>query len=107
MAVEEGRNQVKNRMSVDRGGANETIGNAAPTGNVASDALGSSPPAGTSAAIYGTVFANGAVHVRANDKLTVFGVAGAAAGGFVGIGVAGVLPERQRPAGPRRRRHPQ
>src|SRR5215472_1171047 len=67
------------------------MGSAAPTGNVASDAMGVPPPSGTSAEIYGTVYALGAVHVRANDNLSVFGVAGAVAGGFVGIGVAVII----------------
>src|SRR5207248_6658642 len=73
------------------GGATTSIGSSAPTGNVASDALSSSPPAGTSAEIFGGVTALGGVHVRAGDKLTVNGVAGAVAGGFVGIGVAVII----------------
>ena len=61
---------------------------AAPTGNVASDSLVTVVPAGTSAAIHGTVVAGGGVHVRAKDSLDVNGLAGAVAGGFVGVGAA-------------------
>src|SRR4029077_9887818 len=72
-------------------GATTSIGNAAPGTNVASGALSASIPGGTSAEIFGTVYAHGAVHVRAADNLTVFGVAGAVAGGFVGVGVAVII----------------
>ena len=65
-----------------------TITSAAPTGNVASDALTSVVPAGTSASIQGNVVAGGGVHVRAKDNLTVNGIAGSIAVGFVGVGAA-------------------
>ena len=65
-----------------------TITSAAPTGNVASDALASVVPAGTSASIQGNVVAGRGVHVRAKDNLTVNGIAGSIAVGFVGVGAA-------------------
>ena len=65
-----------------------TITSAAPTGNVATDALAAVVPAGTSASIQGNVVAGGGVHVRAKDNLTINGIAGSIALGFVGVGAA-------------------
>ncbi|MGZ4129286.1 MAG: hypothetical protein ACXVPR_00475, partial [Actinomycetota bacterium] len=67
-----------------------TLTSAAPTGNVASDALAAHVPAGTSAQIQAgsTVVAGRGVHVRAKDNLSVTGIAGSVAGGFVGVGAA-------------------
>src|SRR4029077_20173703 len=61
--VDDGEYATNNRLSGDMGGAGSSISSAAPTGNVASDALSSSPPAGTSAEIFGAVLALGGVHV--------------------------------------------
>jgi len=60
-------------------------------GSLVSGDLGATPtPQGTSAEIYGSVAAQGSVNVVANDHLSLSGLAGALAGGFVGVG-AGIL----------------
>jgi hypothetical protein len=61
-------------------------------GSVATDAIAHVPSGGTTATIDSsnanrtTVQAGGNISVIANDVLKIFGIAGAAAGGFVGIG---------------------
>src|SRR6185503_15513355 len=66
-----------------------TIAGGAPEGGVASDSLATAPVApGTVAFIDGNIEAGDSVRIRANDKLKVLDLAGAVAGGFVGIGVA-------------------
>src|SRR5262249_50024423 len=90
--ADDGEYSTNSRVGTSLGGATSSIGTAAtPYGSVASDAMGVPPPSGTSAEVYGTVYALGAVHVRAGDNLSVFGVAGAVAGGFVGVGVAVII----------------
>ncbi len=64
------------------------IAAASPGGSVASSALHTTVPAGTSAQLNGTIVAGHSVHVAASDNLAVTGLAGAVAGGFVGIGAA-------------------
>ena len=54
----------------------------------ATNAVTAPLPSGTVARIEGTIDAGGSVRVRAKDKLDVTGLAGAVAGGFVGIGAA-------------------
>ncbi len=78
------------RISGFTSGATTSINNAKPGGSVASSALTAPSSGGTTATIGGTVVAGGAVRVQANENLTIFGLAGAAAGGFVGVG-AGIL----------------
>ena len=61
-------------------------------GSLATNAIAAVPSAGTTATIDSslahptTIVAGGHVNVIANDVLTVFGIAGAAAGGAVGVG---------------------
>ncbi len=81
---------TNSRISGFTSGATTSINNSAPGSNLASNALTAPSSGGTTATIGGTVVAGGAVRVRANENLTIFGLAGAAAGGFVGVG-AGIL----------------
>jgi len=63
-------------------------------GSIATDAIAHEPNGGTTATVDSstlnptTIVAGGHVNVLANDVLDVFGIAGAAAGGFVGIGAS-------------------
>src|SRR5205823_14575892 len=65
----------------------------------ATNALARTPsttvPPGTFAAINGTIVAGHSVRVRANDDLKVLSLAGAVAGGFVGVGAAVVVTNVQ------------
>ncbi len=81
---------TNSRVSAGTSRASEGVADKAPGDSVAGGAL--TPPTvvpdGTFAAINGTVIAGDSVRIRANDKLEVVGLAGAVAGGFVGIGAA-------------------
>ncbi|HEY3921306.1 MAG TPA: carbohydrate-binding protein, partial [Gaiellaceae bacterium] len=81
---------TNSRISGFTSGATTSINNSAPGSHLASNALTAPSSGGTTATIGGTVVAGGAVRVQANENLTIFGLAGAAAGGFVGVG-AGIL----------------
>ncbi|HEX4526566.1 MAG TPA: hypothetical protein VH108_07475, partial [Gaiellaceae bacterium] len=89
--------RTNSRLISAMGGAQSGITNASPGGTAATDAIGHTPGKGTTATIDSLdpvsfpgkqthVYAGGHVHVIANDVLTVFGIAGAVAGGAVGIG---------------------
>ena len=80
--------KTNSRVSDGLNSPKATLSGAAPTGNVASDALTTVVPAGTSASIQGNVVAGHGVHVRAKDNLTVNGIAGSIAVGAVGVGAA-------------------
>ena len=80
---------LSGRASSHISGGSSQIAGSAPQGGVATDSLATAPvAAGTVAFIDGNVEAGNSVRVRANDKLKVLDLAGALAGGFVGIGVA-------------------
>ena len=88
------QNKTSSRISAALGGP-QTMINAAATnvgGSVATNAINKVPSGGTTATIDSslahptTVIAGGHVNVLAKDVLFVFGIAGAAAGGFVGVG---------------------
>ncbi len=88
------QNKTSSRISSAMGGAQTKLNTAASGvgGSVASNAISQVPTGGTTATIDSslahktTVKAGGHVNVLANDVLFVFGIAGAAAGGFVGVG---------------------
>ena len=81
---------VNTRISNASAGPQSSINTAAAGvgGGVASSAISTVPSAGTTATVDGTVVAGGHVHVWATDNLAVFGIAGAAAGGIVGVGAS-------------------
>jgi hypothetical protein len=77
------------------GGAQDHLNTASSGhGSIATNAITHTPTGGTTATIDSstakptTIVAGGHVNVKANDVLDVFGIAGAAAGGFVGIGAS-------------------
>ena len=78
---------MNSRINTQTSKANASIAAAAPSSPTAS-ALASPAAEGTTASIDGTVIAGGRVRVRANEDLFFQGLAGAAAGGFVGVGAA-------------------
>ena len=83
-------NMVNSRVSAHTTSSSAAISSKAPSGSVATGALTPATPVpdGTFAAVHGTIVAGDSVRIRANDKLEVLGLAGAVAGGFVGVGVA-------------------
>ena len=81
----DGQIMVNSRIATATGGSTSAIATAAPGAHVATGALSTVPSAGTTATIDGTVVAGGHVHVWAKDNLDVNGLAGALAGGFVGV----------------------
>ena len=85
----DGQARTTSRLTSAMAGPQTRINSAASSvgGSVASGAISTVPTGGTTATIDGTVVAgSGHIHVYAKDNLTVFGIAGAAAGGFVGVG---------------------
>ena len=74
----------------EKGTASGELGCSSQSGIVSGALASKEVPLGTSAEIYGNVHAEGNVSVLAHDELTMLGVAGAVAGGFVGFG-AGIL----------------
>ena len=74
----------------EKGTASGELGCSSQAGVVSGALASKEVPKGTSAEIYGNVRAEGNVTVLAHDELKLLGVAGAVAGGFVGVGI-GVL----------------
>ena len=85
-----GNNSTNSRVALALMGPTSSITGGSPGSSLASSALSSVPSGGTTATIDGTVVAGGSVNVLATDNLSGFGLGGALAGGFVGVG-AGVL----------------
>ena len=81
-------NKTDSRIGSHTSDANASISASSPGPNVASTSIATTVPAGTSAAIDGHVTAGGNVKVNADDDLSYNGIAGAAAGGFVGVGAS-------------------
>jgi hypothetical protein len=98
-------NKLSGRISGHMTSSSATIAARAPPSGtgVASGAIeATTVNAGTFAALNGTIVAGHSVRVRANDDLTIVGLAGAVAGGFVGVGVAVlILTSRARPSADR------
>src|SRR6266849_4521046 len=85
---DDGEYSTNGRISDDTAGSKSAIGSHAPGTTVASSALHTTVPAGTSAQLNGTIHAGHSVSVIAGDNLSVTALAGAVAGGLVGIGAA-------------------
>ncbi|TMK24371.1 MAG: hypothetical protein E6G64_17480, partial [Actinobacteria bacterium] len=81
---------TNSRINTTTTDSTSTIAARAPSdGSVASNAIkATTVNAGTFAAVNGTIVAGHSVRVRANGDLKVVSLAGAIAGGFVGVGVA-------------------
>src|SRR5437773_6340295 len=91
---------MNSRVAAQKSSTDSSIASAAPSDpSSATNALARTPsttvPPGTFAAINGTIVAGHSVRVRANDDLKVLSLAGAVAGGFVGVGAAVVVTNVQ------------